>query len=123
MQRLLLPAALASALALAACGGDRPAADTDSAPATSGAATASDHQFSPEISEADFREMVRTLASDEFEGRAPGSPGGEKTVEYISAQFERIGLQPACDRGLRTRPQCVQARLQRRQPAFGAGGT
>lgn len=100
MQRLLLPAALASALALAACGGDRPAADADgtAAPATPDAqapTAASDHQFSPEISEADFREMVRTLASDEFEGRAPGSPGGEKTVEYISAQFERIGLQPA----------------------------
>ena len=100
MQRLLLPAALATALALAACGGDRPATDADGAtaaatPDTQGSTATSDHQFSPEINEADFREMVRTLSSDEFEGRAPGSPGGEKTVEYISAQFERIGLQPA----------------------------
>src|SRR5690554_2796855 len=94
MQRLLLPAALATALALAACGGDRPAADTDRT-ATPATPDTPDHAFSPEINEADFREMVRTLASDEFEGRAPGSPGGERTVEYISAQFERIGLQPA----------------------------
>src|SRR5690554_3827519 len=95
MQRLLLPAALAAALALAACG-DRPATDdADTAPP----ATAGTHEFSPEITEADFREMVRTLSSDEFEGRAPGSAGGEKTVDYISAQFERIGLQPAGEDG------------------------
>ena len=94
MQRILLPAAVAAALALAACSGERPAAD-----ATDAAATASAHDFSPEISEADFREMVRTLSSDEFEGRAPGSPGGEKSVEYISAQFERVGLQPAGEDG------------------------
>lgn len=94
MQRILLPAAVAAALALAACGGERPAAD-----ATDAAATASAHDFSPEINEADFREMVRTLSSDEFEGRAPGSPGGEKSVEYISAQFERVGLQPAGEDG------------------------
>ncbi|HEY4555954.1 MAG TPA: M28 family metallopeptidase, partial [Lysobacter sp.] len=37
---------------------------------------------------------VKTLASDEFEGRAPGSAGEEKTVEYLKAQFERLGLQP-----------------------------
>ncbi len=43
--------------------------------------------------------MVRTLSSDEFEGRAPGSPGGEKTVQYIRAQYERIGLQPGGDDG------------------------
>jgi Zn-dependent M28 family amino/carboxypeptidase len=42
---------------------------------------------------------VKTLASDEFEGRAPGSPGEDKTVEYIRAQYERIGLQPGGDNG------------------------
>ncbi|HIY71506.1 MAG TPA: M28 family peptidase [Candidatus Luteimonas excrementigallinarum] len=86
---------LAAALALTACGGDRPATDTGADTSTDTAAAT--HEFSPEITEADFREMTRTLSSDEFEGRAPGSPGGEKTVEYISAQFERIGLQPAGD--------------------------
>jgi Zn-dependent M28 family amino/carboxypeptidase len=43
--------------------------------------------------------MVRTLASDEFEGRAPGSRGEELTVEYIRAQYERIGLQPGGEDG------------------------
>ena len=38
--------------------------------------------------------MVKTLASDEFEGRAPGSKGEELTVNYIRDQMQRIGLQP-----------------------------
>jgi Zn-dependent M28 family amino/carboxypeptidase len=38
---------------------------------------------------------IETLASDEFEGRAPASPGGEKTVEYIKSRFMEIGLKPA----------------------------
>lgn len=95
MQRFMPISLLAAALALAACGGDRPA--TDNGADTSTDTAAATHEFSPEITEADFREMTRTLSSDEFEGRAPGSPGGEKTVEYISAQFERVGLQPAGD--------------------------
>ena len=37
---------------------------------------------------------MKQLASDEFGGRGPGTPGEEKTVEYIKAQFARIGLQP-----------------------------
>ena len=32
---------------------------------------------------ADFAELVKTLSSDEFEGRGPGSAGEEKTVDYI----------------------------------------
>ena len=95
MQRFMPISLLAAALALAACGGDRPATDTGADTSTDTAAAT--HEFSPEITEADFRELTRTLSSDEFEGRAPGSPGGEKTVEYIRAQFERIGLQPAGD--------------------------
>src|SRR5687768_9585598 len=37
---------------------------------------------------------VRILASDEFEGRAPGTPGEELTVQYLVSQFQKIGLQP-----------------------------
>ena len=37
---------------------------------------------------------VRTLASDEFEGRAPGSPGEEKTIGYLTEQFGSLGLVP-----------------------------
>ena len=42
------------------------------------------------------RMLARTkvLASDEFEGRAPGSPGEEKTVTYLAGEFKKMGLQP-----------------------------
>jgi len=54
----------------------------------------STHTFSSEINSADFAEMVKVLASDEFEGRAPGTRGETLTVEYIRDQMQRIGLQP-----------------------------
>src|ERR1041384_2733131 len=37
---------------------------------------------------------IKILASDEFEGRAPGSKGEELSVKYISDQFKQIGLKP-----------------------------
>ncbi|WP_462293480.1 M28 family peptidase [Haliea sp.] len=37
---------------------------------------------------------VRILASDAFQGRAPGTPGEEKTVAYLIEQFEAIGIEP-----------------------------
>jgi len=39
-------------------------------------------------------EIVKVLASDEFEGRAPGTPGGRKTVAYLKEQFADLGLEP-----------------------------
>jgi Zn-dependent M28 family amino/carboxypeptidase len=39
-----------------------------------------------------YKKHVVTLASDEFEGRAPGTPGGEKTKNYIASHFESLGL-------------------------------
>jgi len=38
--------------------------------------------------------VVKVLASDEFEGRAPGTAGGKKTVKYLIEQFEALGLEP-----------------------------
>jgi Zn-dependent M28 family amino/carboxypeptidase len=37
---------------------------------------------------------IKILASDEFEGRAPGTKGEELSVRYISDQFKQIGLKP-----------------------------
>ena len=37
---------------------------------------------------------VKMLASDEFEGRAPGSKGEELSVDYITKQFKALGLKP-----------------------------
>ena len=40
---------------------------------------------------------VKTLASDEFEGRGPGTPVETKTVNYIVEHFKAAGLEPAGD--------------------------
>lgn len=41
-----------------------------------------------------YRKHLRTLASDEFEGRAPGTRGEELTIEYATTEFERLGIEP-----------------------------
>ena len=37
---------------------------------------------------------IKVIASDEFEGRAPGTHGEELSINYISDQFKKIGLAP-----------------------------
>ena len=81
--------ALAATVVLGACQRE---AEAPAAPATP--AKAAPFAFKPAIDAADFGEHVRVLASDAFEGRAPGSPGEEQTVQYLKAQFERMGLEP-----------------------------
>lgn len=44
-------------------------------------------------------DVVRTLASDEFEGRAPGSAGDAKTVAYLTESFRALGLAPGGENG------------------------
>ena len=41
-----------------------------------------------------MKEATQTLSSDAFEGRAPGTPGEEKTLAYLVDQFQKAGLQP-----------------------------
>ena len=51
------------------------------------------------IDPARLSEIVKTLASDEFAGRAPGGPGEARTVEYLIRQFKEAGLEPAGEKG------------------------
>ncbi|MEZ5317332.1 MAG: M28 family peptidase [Vicinamibacterales bacterium] len=48
----------------------------------------------PDIDAGAALQHIRMLASDEFAGRAPGSDGETKTVDYLIDQFKAIGLQP-----------------------------
>ncbi|HSM11820.1 MAG TPA: M28 family metallopeptidase [Lysobacter sp.] len=87
----LLPATsiLAAALVLAGC--NRPAEAPAGAAAPAASSTASSDGV---ITAADFAAHVQALSSDEFGGRAPGSDGEEKTIAYLTAQFQRLGLKP-----------------------------
>lgn len=46
------------------------------------------------IDAAGLLEHIKVLASDKFEGRAPGSKGEDESVKYITAQFQKLGLKP-----------------------------
>lgn len=70
--------ALATSLALASCAG--------TAPAVSPVAAHGDV-------EARLRADIAMLASDEFAGRKPGTPGEEKTLEYLERRMAEVGLE------------------------------
>ena len=44
-------------------------------------------------------QTVRTMASDQFEGRAPGTVGEERTIGYLIGRLQGLGLEPAGEDG------------------------
>lgn len=50
------------------------------------------------IREVDIRVPLETLASDAFEGRAPGSAGQARTLDYLAGAFRALGLAPGAVR-------------------------
>jgi Zn-dependent M28 family amino/carboxypeptidase len=48
----------------------------------------------PRFAEDRLLSHIATLSSDDFGGRAPASPGEEKTVAYLTGVFEGLGLEP-----------------------------
>ena len=38
--------------------------------------------------------QIKDLSADSMEGRAPGTPGEDKTVAYLTKQFQALGLKP-----------------------------
>jgi Zn-dependent M28 family amino/carboxypeptidase len=90
---------LAGAVLLSACNkqesGEQPSTQTPSttsAPAPQADPIAAGVEA---MTEAAYRRHIEILASDEFGGRAPASPGEELTVEYLVRTFESLGLEPA----------------------------
>jgi Zn-dependent M28 family amino/carboxypeptidase len=100
MRRRLL--CVCSMILLAACG--QSSTDSSSAANSAPAAAAKpappalkptrDGHFSAAISAEDFAAHVQRLASDEFEGRKPGTIGERMTTTYLVDQFQRMGLKP-----------------------------
>ena len=52
----------------------------------------------PEVTDSEFvaayRNDLKTLSSDEFQGRKPGTPGGKMTQQFLINRFKSIGLEP-----------------------------
>jgi len=59
-----------------------------------GCVTASGPPSGPAISVETLQRVTRTLSSDEYEGRAPGTPGEERTIALLAREFQRAGLRP-----------------------------
>ncbi|USI74373.1 M28 family peptidase [Sphingomonas morindae] len=51
------------------------------------------------VTPAELSATVKTLASDAFGGRAPGTPGEAKTIAYLVARLKALGLTPAAPGG------------------------
>jgi len=49
----------------------------------------------PQFNQDNIRATIKTLSSDPFGGRAPGSAGEKLTMDYISGKFKEYGVAPA----------------------------
>jgi Zn-dependent M28 family amino/carboxypeptidase len=95
--RPIAHALIAATVLVAGCSraADAPAPAATSAPASPAAPAPKIPLASlPKLSAAPMLEHVKVLAGDDYEGRFPGSAGEEKTVQYITTQFQQLGLKP-----------------------------
>src|SRR6266704_4238445 len=65
---------------------------------------------------------IKVLASDEFEGRAPGTKGEELSVKYIADQFKKIGLKPGNPDGTYTQEVPLAGIKSEPRMSFSVGG-
>ena len=81
----LASALLVSSALLTSCVSENPASPTSDSTATASAS--------------DISRRIERLASDEFEGRAPSTPGGQAASQYIADEMAAAGLAPAGENG------------------------
>ncbi len=74
------------------------------------------------INAADLLKHIKVLASDKFEGRAPGSKGEELAVNYISEQFKALGLKPGNPNGTYTQEVPLAGITSAPTASFSVGG-
>lgn len=85
MRKIALTAALG--LTLASCG------DTSQTETSESGAAPAAYTMTTDA----LKGHIVTLSSDDFGGRAPGSPGEELTIQYLEGVFKEAGLKPAND--------------------------
>lgn len=81
------------AAALAACNPPSDSADRNAENAVIDPTTLPEVNVA-EMSEATMKDITKTLSSDEFAGRAPGTAGEEKTLALLVERFKAAGLEP-----------------------------
>jgi Zn-dependent M28 family amino/carboxypeptidase len=63
-------------------------------PATAARPAVVEVALAPQINAADFAQFDKTLSSDAFGGRKPGTLAEQRTTGWLVDQFKRMGLQP-----------------------------
>ena len=87
------------------------------------ATTTAPAQTAPPITAADMMRHIERLASDEFQGRAPGTEGERLTINYIAEQLAARGAEPAGEGGTWFQPvRLVERRPGPRHPALDGAG-
>lgn len=76
------------------------------------------------VDEASYRAAIAALSADEMQGRALGTPGEQRTVEYLEQQFLELGLQPLGGGSFRQEVPLVEITASEPRLSFhrGAGG-
>jgi Zn-dependent M28 family amino/carboxypeptidase len=70
----------------------------------------------------DLLQHINALAADSMEGRAPGTPGEEKAVAYITNQYKALGLKPGNPDGTYIQTVDLIGYTPRPTASFTAGG-
>jgi len=94
MKKMFLPVLVPALLGVSAC---TPSNDTTTSKDDSAKSMAAASNFDSvynSISDADIREPLKVLSSDEFEGRLPTTEGEKKTIDYLVSEFKEAGLKP-----------------------------
>ena len=76
----------------------------------------------PAISASSLLARTKVLSSDEFEGRGPGTPGENKTVKYLEAEFRQLGLKPGNPNGTYIQDAPLVGITSKPTLAFSVGG-
>jgi Zn-dependent M28 family amino/carboxypeptidase len=66
---------------------------------------------------------LRFLASDLLEGRAPATRGGQVAAQYIAAQFQALGLEPAGEKGSYFQPVALVGMTPQPTLSWGKAGS
>ncbi|MDQ1589657.1 MAG: hypothetical protein QOG71_284 [Pyrinomonadaceae bacterium] len=97
-KRILSALSLAAVLGLLAAAACVQTPTTNQTANTNAAATtANTADIKPaldSINADDIMRHTKTLSSDEYEGRGPGTKGEELSVKYLTEQYQRLGLKP-----------------------------
>ena len=94
MKKMFLPLLVPTLLGVSACTPNNERTTTnETAQKTMPVASNFDSVYN-NISDADIREPLKVLSSDEFEGRLPTTEGEKKTIDYLVSEFTKAGLKP-----------------------------